>query len=171
MAAPRRATTRPKGGRQGAFEPQAALDQARGQAAQSAALEAQARARLAAMFPDLPLPDFPPDLGSPELPEQSLEALRDMVVSRSHEIVAAEREATHRALSLAEIVDVPIVIVHVSNREAMEEIRRARQRGPRRGRGEAGGSGGVQRRPAGGHVHRLGLHQPQEDQALSKSLL
>ncbi len=43
--------------------------------------------------------------------------------------VVAEREATHRALSLAEIVDVPIVIVHVSNREAMEEIRRARQRG------------------------------------------
>ncbi|MCY1334205.1 D-hydantoinase [compost metagenome] len=43
--------------------------------------------------------------------------------------VAAEREATHRALSLAEIVDVPIVIVHVSNREAMEEIRHARQRG------------------------------------------
>ncbi|MDO1585035.1 dihydropyrimidinase [Rhizobium oryzicola] len=43
--------------------------------------------------------------------------------------VAAEREATHRALSLAEIVDVPVVIVHVSNREAMEEIRRARQRG------------------------------------------
>ncbi|MGO1164734.1 dihydropyrimidinase [Brucella sp. C7-11G] len=43
--------------------------------------------------------------------------------------IAAEREATHRALSLAEIVGVPIVIVHVSNREAMEEIRRARARG------------------------------------------
>ncbi len=43
--------------------------------------------------------------------------------------IAAEREATHRALSLAEIVDVPIVIVHVSNREAMEEIERARKRG------------------------------------------
>ncbi|MCO5731417.1 dihydropyrimidinase [Rhizobium sp. SSA_523] len=43
--------------------------------------------------------------------------------------IPAEREATHRALSLAEIVDVPIVIVHVSNREAMEEIQRARQRG------------------------------------------
>lgn len=42
---------------------------------------------------------------------------------------AAEREATHRALSLAEIVDVPIVIVHVSNRQAMEEIARARARG------------------------------------------
>ncbi|MFN3636120.1 MAG: dihydropyrimidinase [Rhizobium rhizophilum] len=43
--------------------------------------------------------------------------------------VAVEREATHRALSLAEIVDVPIVIVHVSNGEAMEEIARARARG------------------------------------------
>ena len=30
---------------------------------------------------------------------------------------------------MAEIVDVPIVIVHVSNREAMEEIARARKRG------------------------------------------
>tara|TARA_R110002167_G_scaffold257105_3_gene463551 strand:- start:403 stop:1809 length:1407 start_codon:yes stop_codon:yes gene_type:complete len=43
--------------------------------------------------------------------------------------VAAEREATHRAVSLAEIVDVPLVIVHVSNRQAMEEIARARARG------------------------------------------
>ncbi|MCE6959854.1 dihydropyrimidinase [Cereibacter sphaeroides] len=45
--------------------------------------------------------------------------------------IAAEREATHRALSLAEIVGVPLVIVHVSNREAMEEIARARMRGIR----------------------------------------
>jgi len=43
--------------------------------------------------------------------------------------VAAEREATHRALSLAEIAETPVVIVHVSNRQAMEEIRRARERG------------------------------------------
>lgn len=43
--------------------------------------------------------------------------------------VAVEREATHRALSLAEIVDLPIVIVHVSNEAAIEEIRRARARG------------------------------------------
>ena len=43
--------------------------------------------------------------------------------------VAVEREATHRALSLAEIADVPVVIVHVSNGEAMEEIMRARARG------------------------------------------
>lgn len=42
---------------------------------------------------------------------------------------AAEREATHRALSLAEIVDTSIVIVHVSNRQAMEEIERACKRG------------------------------------------
>ncbi|MFN3723307.1 MAG: dihydropyrimidinase [Paracoccaceae bacterium] len=45
--------------------------------------------------------------------------------------VSAEREATHRAMSLAEVVDVPVVIVHVSNREAMEEIARARARGNR----------------------------------------
>ncbi|MGJ4999626.1 dihydropyrimidinase [Bradyrhizobium sp. HKCCYLS3077] len=43
--------------------------------------------------------------------------------------IPVEREATHRAISLAELIDVPIVIVHVSNREAMEEIRRAQARG------------------------------------------
>src|SRR5882757_3942631 len=43
--------------------------------------------------------------------------------------IPVEREATHRAISLAELIDVPIMIVHVSNREAMEEIARARSRG------------------------------------------
>ena len=43
--------------------------------------------------------------------------------------IPVEREATHRAISLAELIDVPIVIVHVSNCEAMEEIRRAQLRG------------------------------------------
>ncbi len=43
--------------------------------------------------------------------------------------IPVEREATHRAISLAELIDVPIMIVHVSNREAMEEIARARRRG------------------------------------------
>jgi dihydropyrimidinase len=43
--------------------------------------------------------------------------------------IPAEREATHRAITLAEIVDVPVVIVHVSNGAAMEEIQRARARG------------------------------------------
>jgi dihydropyrimidinase len=41
----------------------------------------------------------------------------------------AEREATHRAVSLAEMVDVPILIVHVSSREAVEQIRWAQGRG------------------------------------------
>lgn len=40
-----------------------------------------------------------------------------------------EREATHRAISHGELIDVPIMIVHVSGREAMEQIRWARQRG------------------------------------------
>lgn len=43
--------------------------------------------------------------------------------------IIAEREATYRAISLAELTNVPLVVVHVSNREAMEEIRRAQQRG------------------------------------------
>ena len=42
---------------------------------------------------------------------------------------AVEREATHRAISHAEIVGVPIMIVHVSGREAMEQVRWAQQRG------------------------------------------
>ncbi|MDB5563404.1 MAG: dihydropyrimidinase, partial [Hyphomicrobiales bacterium] len=43
--------------------------------------------------------------------------------------VTVEREATHRAISFAEIVETPIMIVHVSNGQSMEEIRRAQQRG------------------------------------------
>ncbi|MCA0400254.1 MAG: dihydropyrimidinase [Proteobacteria bacterium] len=43
--------------------------------------------------------------------------------------IPVEREATHRAVSLAEIVDTKIMIVHVSNRPAMEEIERAQARG------------------------------------------
>lgn len=43
--------------------------------------------------------------------------------------LAVEREATHRAISLAEVADVPLVIVHVSNGAAMEEIARGRARG------------------------------------------
>ena len=43
--------------------------------------------------------------------------------------MVVEREATHRAISLAELVDVPVMIVHVSNRESMEEIRRAQGKG------------------------------------------
>lgn len=40
-----------------------------------------------------------------------------------------EREATHRAIALAELVDVPIMVVHVSGREAVEQIRWARNHG------------------------------------------
>jgi len=40
-----------------------------------------------------------------------------------------EREATHRAIALGELVDVPILIVHVSGREAVKQIRWARAHG------------------------------------------
>jgi len=42
-----------------------------------------------------------------------------------------EREATHRAIALSELVDVPILIVHVSGKEAIEQIRWAHGQGLR----------------------------------------
>jgi dihydropyrimidinase len=40
-----------------------------------------------------------------------------------------EREATHRAIAFSELLDVPILIVHVSGSEAIEQIRWAQARG------------------------------------------
>ena len=40
-----------------------------------------------------------------------------------------EREATHRTIALAELVDVPVLIVHVSGAEAIEQIRWAQSKG------------------------------------------
>ena len=42
---------------------------------------------------------------------------------------AVEREATHRAITLGEIVGVPVLLVHVSASQAMEQIRWAQNRG------------------------------------------
>lgn len=43
--------------------------------------------------------------------------------------MSAEAEATRRAIALAEMAGVPIYIVHLSAADAMEEVRRARERG------------------------------------------
>ena len=40
-----------------------------------------------------------------------------------------ERDATHRAIAFGELVDLPVLIVHVSGREAVEQIRWAQGRG------------------------------------------
>jgi len=40
-----------------------------------------------------------------------------------------EREATHRAVTLSELVGTPVLIVHVSGKEALEQIRMAQNRG------------------------------------------
>lgn len=70
--------------------------------------------------------------------EDAIEFLRDKADREGHGApvyhartrpVAVEREATHRAISLAEIADVPLTIVHVSNGETLDEIRRGRARG------------------------------------------
>jgi len=71
----------------------AALGLAEGQAAGSLANREQARATIAATFPDLALPLEPPELAPPEMPAQPLSELRNLVVERSHEIRAVDREA------------------------------------------------------------------------------
>jgi outer membrane protein TolC len=72
---------------------QAALSQARAQAAAALAGREEARAMLAATFPDLQLPIEAPALGAPELPATPLATLRDLIIERSHEIRAADGEA------------------------------------------------------------------------------
>lgn len=71
----------------------AALGQIEAQAAASLAEREQARAKLAANFPDLVMGEDPPPLAAPVLPDGGLDRLRDKVVENSHEIVAADREA------------------------------------------------------------------------------
>lgn len=72
---------------------QAALAQAQAQAASSLSVREKARAMLAATFSEIPLPSEPPELVTPSLPHAGLETMRDLVVQRSHEIHAADKEA------------------------------------------------------------------------------
>lgn len=71
--------------------------QAAAQASSSLADREQARARLAAGFPGLTLPDTVPEIATPDSPAAMLEAWRDRVIADSHEIRAAEREAERLA--------------------------------------------------------------------------
>ena len=76
----------------------AALAQAQAQAANSLAAREQARVALAANFPEIPLPIEPPETSVAMVPAQKLAAMRDLVIERSHEIRAAEREAQRLAV-------------------------------------------------------------------------
>lgn len=48
--------------------------------------------------------------------------------TRAHPIIS-DREATHRALSMSELIGAPIVLVHISGREVVEQLDWARARG------------------------------------------
>jgi outer membrane protein TolC len=76
----------------------AALAQAQAQAAASLSAREQARVILVATFPEIPLPPEPAELALPELPTQNLETMRALVIERSHEIRAADREAQRLAV-------------------------------------------------------------------------
>lgn len=84
-----------------ADQTEAALGDARAMAAQSQGRAELARARLAARFPALPLPVTASEPQAPALPPDGLEAMAQQVISRSHEIGAADAEAK-RVASLAE---------------------------------------------------------------------
>lgn len=77
-----------------------ALALAQAQAAQSKTLIERAQLTLKASFPNIVLPPEAPVLSDPELPPEPLATLHDFVVSRSHEIGAAQKEA-ERLLTLA----------------------------------------------------------------------
>lgn len=77
---------------------QSALSQAIAQAAQSLSAVSRARLALSTEFPQVPLGDAAPDLALPEMPDQPLHTLRDLVLERSHEIRAADREAQRLAV-------------------------------------------------------------------------
>lgn len=103
----------------------AALAQARAQAGMSRAGREQARVRLAATFPEIPLPQEPPDLAVPELPALDLEALRALVIERSHEILAADRQAQRldviaRRIRADRIADPSFGVRLFSERSGME---------------------------------------------------
>src|SRR3546814_14652027 len=49
-------------------------------------------------FPERPPPAEPPETAVPALPPQGLAAMRDLVIERSHEIRAADREAQRLAV-------------------------------------------------------------------------
>lgn len=104
----------------------AALAQARAQAAASLAAREQARVTLAATFPDLPLPTEPPVLAEPVLPPVGLEGMRDLVIERSHEIRAADREAQRlgvvsRRVRADRIADPSFGVRLFSERSGMEK--------------------------------------------------
>jgi dihydropyrimidinase len=64
------------------------------------------------------------------LTERLLEAGVRSPIGHAHSRpMVVEREATHRAIALAELLDTPVLIVHVSGREAIEQIRWGQARG------------------------------------------
>lgn len=75
----------------------AALASARLAAEQSSGMAALARTRLATHFPSLSLPDEAPEVPLPEMSDQRLSQLQDLVIANSHEIAAAEAEALRMA--------------------------------------------------------------------------
>jgi outer membrane protein TolC len=105
---------------------QSALAIAEAQAATSQAARDEARVKLAANFPGLPLPEEAPAPAAPAMPADRLEILRDLVIERSHEIRASEREAQRlatlaRRASVDRIADPSLGLRVFSERGGLEK--------------------------------------------------
>src|SRR3546814_6952545 len=77
-------------------------------------------------FPERPPPAEPPETAGPALPPQGLAAMRDLVIERSHEIRAADREAQRlavvaRRIRADRIADPSFGVRLFSERSGMEQ--------------------------------------------------
>lgn len=76
----------------------AALALAQAQMGDAAAARDRARALLASRFPDLLLPEEPPRILDPLVPDEGLARLQELIVERSHEIAAASGQAERQSV-------------------------------------------------------------------------
>lgn len=138
---------------------QSARALAASQLAESLALTAQARAMLAASFPEIPLPADAPMLADPEVPPETLELLHDRVIEHSHEIEAAAREVARLGTvasraRLDRIADPSLGVRVFSERNGMER-----------------GAGLVASIPLGGGYRRAAADQADADTVTAEHVL
>jgi outer membrane protein, heavy metal efflux system len=135
----------------------AAIGSAQAQLASSQGLARQAAARFRAQFPGISLPQSLMELPSPELSDASIEAMAAQVISRSHEIAAAEAERQRRdALSARARAD--------QTPEPQVGFRLFRERG-----GEERGAGLVFSMPIGGGYRRAAADRTAADASAALS--
>lgn len=103
-----------------------ALAAARAELATAKGRAVGARAKLAALYPDLVLPAQPPRLPAPEMDAAEATRLRDLAVTRDHEVKAAEAEVERQGVlterSRRDRVADPNVGVRIFSERSRDEV-------------------------------------------------